>query len=275
MMKYLVSNFMQSFSENDLAFFNLECQELASIAETGEAIAPEIWDEFGRTGDKSAWLHYARVGAIAAVFPLLFGIFGYVTRNSAEQLWPTASQQSSGTFSEESDVAVYLVPFEGFPEELANRLAIWLSQDLDLNVKSTPAASVDFAFYDHNRGQHVAESFYTGMVNVAGRLPERARMTAVIFLTEKDIYLQNANARFVFSSHWDQRLSLVATGRIIQGDLHSGGGDRLFNERILKLLKRTIGIQYFEHARSTDQRSLMYGPIMGTPDLDRIDLGQW
>jgi predicted Zn-dependent protease len=275
--KYFICTFMQQFSEAEAEFFELEMAECASFAAKNEPLPAGLWEE--HQDSRSINVRGCLFGLGWAIFVSV--IIGLVIRfvagyglPTAPAPWPAPSQTATEQ-AQRSGVDVYLVPLEGFPEPLANDLANWLRQDTGLNIKCTPAASCDYAVLTPLRSQYIAESFYDGMNRTAARLPERSRQTAVIFLTEKDIYLESANLRFVFATHRDPRMSLVATGRFAPTGVSRPADLRLFNERTLKLLKRAIGQQYYGYSRSSDPDSLMYSPLMGVPDLDAIRLDTW
>ncbi len=275
--KFFICTFMQQFTDAEVEYFELEMAECASIATKNEPLPPGAWEEHNDSKSFNTKGFLCGLGwsiFVAVIIGLVIRLVGTYGLDRAPEPWPVPNQTAAAP-AEFSTVEVYLVPFDGFPEPLANELANWLSKDLNLNVKCTPAAACDFAQPNLLRDQYVADSFYQGMAAIAARLPERSRDTAVIFLTEKDIYLANTNLRFVFSVHWDKHLSLVATGRYAPIHRETPPNNRLFNERTLKLLKRTIGVQFYGYPRSSNPESLMYSPLMSIPDLDNLDIQQW
>lgn len=272
--KYNITGFGQAFSENDIAFFNLECSELESVGLGGERVPTEIWEDYEESA-RGGWGKLLRTLALPLLVVAIVGGTALTKSGSFGREGIPLPSGDSSTHVTSGSPAVYLVPFDGFPEMMAQNLASWLSQDTGVFVKAMPAAAMDFAHFNEFRNQHAAESFYEGMRAVAKRLPERTEKTAVIFITDKDIYLESANFRFVFSSHWDGRLSIVGTGRYGTAGTEMDNGNDTFEVRTLKLLKRTIGLQYFEYGRASDPDRIMYSPIAGIPDIDRIDLTKW
>ncbi|MEM0967062.1 MAG: hypothetical protein AAGJ81_13020 [Verrucomicrobiota bacterium] len=270
--KYSVNSFGQSFSEEDMAFLDLECQEIESVALGNERVPPEIWEDYEESA-KGSWLRVLKMIAVPIVIVATISAISGARSGSFEKTPPPGTDSSVHSLSDRP--AVYLVPLDGFPEPLAQDLASWLSQDTGLFVKAMPASAMDFAYYNQFRDQYVAESFHHGMEEVSAMLPERTDRTAVIFITDKDIYLESANFRFVFSAHWDERLSLIGTGRYGSVDEKNPQNSEVFMVRTLKLLKRAIGLQYFEYERVSDPDRIMFSPITGIPALDRINLGEW
>ncbi|MCC5851103.1 MAG: hypothetical protein JJU29_23685 [Verrucomicrobia bacterium] len=271
--KYIISAFGQFFSEDDVAFFDLECKEIEAVALGTERVPPEIWEDYEEFV-KNGWIKFLK-GLTIPMLLLAFVAGGRAILSGSFENEKIPQPSGDSSYVASDSPAVYLIPFEGFPEMMAQELASWLSRDLGVFVKAMPAAAMDFAHFNAIRNQYVVESFYEGMWEISSRLPERTERTAIIFLTDQDLYVESANFRFVLSSHWGERLSIVGTGRYGRANEAAHDHSQRFQIRTLKLLKRTIGLQYFGYERASDPESLMYSPVSEISDLDRMDLSKW
>ena len=68
-------------------------------------------------------------------------------------------------------------------------------------------------------------------------------------------------------------LSVVSTARIDPINYNLPKDEKLRDERLMKLINKAIGLQVYKYKVSSDMSSVMYGPIMGVEDLDRV--GSW
>ena len=169
-------------------------------------------------------------------------------------------------------VDVYLIPFDGFPEPIADKLANILSQELGIHIKAMLSVPIGHhAVFNEKRKQYVAESLTEPIVNVMKQLHDKQDKTAYIALLNNDMCPNDSGLNYVFSSHFTGRVSIIATGRLMPyGVLDKNKAAKIYGLRLLKLVKRTIGQQYFGLPRSDRKDSLMFSPLMSTDDLDRI-----
>ena len=168
-------------------------------------------------------------------------------------------------------VDVYLIPLDGFSEDTAVKLAMILSKELKINIQTTLTAPIDQAYFNKDRKQYEEMSLYKPIVQILPTLKNKTKNTAYLALLNADMYPKHGEFNYVFSCHWENRISVVATGRLIPyGVFSEKKAQKIYGERLLKLVKRTIGQQYFGFPRSSRVESVMYSPLMGTPDLDRM-----
>jgi hypothetical protein len=75
----------------------------------------------------------------------------------------------------------------------------------------------------------------------------------------------------MFSSHDSElRASVVSTARMIEPGDFSQRAASLLADRFSKMIRRAIGEIQFGWKRSSNINDVMYSPIMGVDDLDRI-----
>lgn len=101
----------------------------------------------------------------------------------------------------------------------------------------------------------------------------------VILLTNEDINYPKSGLRYVYSSHYEG-VSVVSLARInvmnlgvVPNLIEVPGMFSIMKKRALKLINKAIGYGYYGYDASSNIDSVMYGPIMGPDDLDRV--GSW
>lgn len=209
------------------------------------------------------------VGIFVAVLYRYGGDFIYSTlRDTGLTPYIPYSDQAYGNHSE---VDVYLIPFDGFPESIASQIANTLSQDLNINIEIFLAIPTDSLEYNQHRKQYVAESLAKPIADVINTMRKRTQKTVYIGLLNDDMYPSDEEFNYLFSLHFENKISVIATSRLIPvGIFDREKAEKLYGDRLLKIVKRTIGQQYFGKKRSSERSSLMYSPLLGPDDIDNM-----
>lgn len=168
-------------------------------------------------------------------------------------------------------VAVYVVPLDDVPEALSATVAHALARQLGIRVRAgmrLPPLRIPVL---PGTDQYAGEALLERAVRASARLPGLGPNTYRLFLTAHDINAQAGGFRYQFSMHSPNlRSSVVSMARLFE---IVDGEPRLTNrtgERTVKLAKRAVGELHLGWQRSTDPEDLMYAPLMGLEDLDRI-----
>lgn len=166
-------------------------------------------------------------------------------------------------------VDVWLVPLDGFPHAMVTSLARRLSSELHINVRASAHAGTNQQMYGGS-GQMISEQVLRELSPAISRLYDATPKTAYIVLTAADLNGADGTTRFVFSTHFTGRKSVISVARL--SDAFFGRSDRpeVTTERLHKIVKKSIGLQYYELPRSTKMESVMYSPIMSLDDLDAV-----
>ncbi|MDB5794072.1 MAG: hypothetical protein JWR25_451 [Noviherbaspirillum sp.] len=184
-----------------------------------------------------------------------------------------ASAQPFPNASPVDKIAVYLIPSEGFPEELSALLARTLTKETGLWVKSSLRIPATDMSPLPGTNQYAPEDFFAKVLPRAKALPEASPRTYYVILTTRDINSRSQNFRFQFSSHSPmQNASVVSLARLLGYADGVAILDAAAAIRLHKMTKRAIGEMRLGWKRSDDPKDLMYAPIMGIEDLDRIGL---
>lgn len=168
-------------------------------------------------------------------------------------------------------VDVYIIPFDGFSESVADQICATLSHDLNLNVQSALSIPLDQAVYDKGRKQYMCDSLYFLIQQSLHALRYTTDKTCFIALLQGDMYPKDGDWNYMFAQHWPDRISVVATERMVPyGIFNWTDAEKIYGKRLMKMVKRTIGIQYFGLKRSSSKSSVMYSPIMSAGDIDQM-----
>ena len=169
------------------------------------------------------------------------------------------------------DIVIYFLPLDDFSEDVSASLAQHFSQEFGVRIKSAlPMGSGELRPFEGTQ-QYAVEDVLILAKPVLERLPLRAANASYVILTNRDINARSRNFRFLFSSHdGGLRASVVSTARMSEpGDL-SPHAASLLTDRFTKMIIRAMGEIQFGWKRSSNINDVMYSPIMGVDDLDRI-----
>ena len=199
-----------------------------------------------------------RRNAIAAAMSLCCGL-------SMAQQWPQASPVDA--------VALYVLPTDGVPEDVAANIARALTKDTGLWVKSTvavPAGAIEpFA----GTNQYPAEDYLALAVPISKQLRDVSVRTYFIVLTDRDINSRSQNFRFQYSLHAPMaRTSVLSLARLLYEKDGSPAPLETISLRTQKMLMRIVGEMRLGWKRSNDPTDLMFAPIMSIEDIDRMSL---
>lgn len=169
------------------------------------------------------------------------------------------------------DVIVYFLPLDDFNADVSASLAQHFSQEFGVRMRSAlPMGSRELQPFEGTQ-QYAAEDILTLAKPVLERLPGQGRHTSYILLTNRDINMRSRTFRYMFSSHDNElRASVVSTARMIEPGDVSQRAASLLADRFSKMIRRAIGEIQFGWKRSSNINDVMYSPIMGVDDLDRI-----
>jgi len=170
-------------------------------------------------------------------------------------------------------VRVYLVPLADFPEGLAAELAVTIRRMLGIEVIASmrlpPLGIAHLPDTDQYDGGQLMNVAAAASMDLPGLVPSTYR----VYLTTTDINTPSGNFRFQFSMHmpgWNS--SVVSTARLARDAVSDLALGTRSGQRILKMIMRAIGELHLGWQRSRYRRDLMYAPLMGVHDIDRLGL---
>lgn len=131
---------------------------------------------------------------------------------------------------------------------------------------------------DSRPGQPYPNSNQYDAIRIVASLdPEIVRLRAddgnamIVFFTNRDINQGEALTRFVFAFHdYPQRVTVLSSARLVQGIGFAFANRETIRNRMLKFSLRAVGEHHYALPRSEDVGSVMYAPIRGLPDVDKM-----
>lgn len=195
-----------------------------------------------------------------------------------EGLTPRLPFTQLAASGERRSVDVYLVPFEGFAEPSAHRLAAALERDTGLSVTATGAIPLPADLLEPQRNQYDARRLGPLLESHVQRLRAGDRRQLFVAILKQDMYSSNMDWNFALTANFDGGLSIVSTERLVPykpGDIAAANiveAERVYGERVYKMLKRAVGLQFYGYERKSDRRSVLFSPIMSVTDVDEMSL---
>jgi predicted Zn-dependent protease len=180
-------------------------------------------------------------------------------RKKAAAAAPVAGgdQQASGR--------VYLVPLDGFPVSRARKLAAQVGRKLDVRVTVARGARIPSSAYNAKRKQIVGDAVTRLVLRRSKLLTEPS--TTLIGLTTRDMFILGEQWKFAFSLR-DGQVAVISSARMDPRFYGLPADDGLAFERLRKMTIKDTAIVHFGDLASDDPRSVLYGEILGTAELD-------
>lgn len=166
---------------------------------------------------------------------------------------------------------VVFMPTDEFPHTEAVKAASIISKDTGLQIKVVlPLGTKDWEPYP-DRPQYDPIALLKLSVPVIERTRASYGGKAYIILTTRDIGPSDKSLNFVFSlNDPTNKSSIVSVARMIYNRQGEQADSNVIQSRLHKMILRSIGLQFYGLQRSADINDLMYAPLMGLDDLDRI-----
>jgi predicted Zn-dependent protease len=92
----------------------------------------------------------------------------------------------------------------------------------------------------------------------------------VIGVTAPDMYVNALTLNFAFAYHEGDRFAVLSTARMDPTWFADPANPDLLRKRLRKAATRMIGFLHYGYRETTDRRSVMFGPVLGIDDLDRL-----
>ncbi len=250
-------------SDPDIPYLNWEVAEfakyLAMSVDELENYSPEVPNTVGKS------MHFALKLILKSVLPALIILCVVIGVTFFKERRSIGIVLEKGSFAGKTGRAdVYLMPFYGFDESLAGGLAKKLSEDLNLNVKVSTAMPLEQSAYDSNRRQFNCVALTDAVRFSSGRILDYKLKTIYIGLLHGSLYDPNTTFRFVFAMRANDGFAVVGNYEM------AASSEKLYNLRMYKILKRTIGGLYYKYPPSNNIKSVMNSPLMSTVDLDNM-----
>lgn len=169
-------------------------------------------------------------------------------------------------------VDVWLVPVADFPESEVATLLRRLRADLPwLRIYEAARIPRPDAIDSADGTQVVGQKAVEAFAPVARALPKTKSNTACVFLIADDLNIAGGRLRFTFSvNDRNSHVAVVSRARMVLGEGAVPASAEQVDARLYKMVKRQVGELRLGLVRTSERDNLMYSPLMGVPDLDRI-----
>jgi predicted Zn-dependent protease len=200
-----------------------------------------------------------------------------VTLLVAWVFWPRGTKLGNESYNT-SNQRVVIIPSGSIPLGFLRNLERALEEQHGFNVLISPEMGLDAKWRIPETQQYNASLLAQQGLTLLRNM-DRANAFCII-LTNEDINDPDSGLRFLFSAHFEG-VSVVSLARLNPESFGPVKKDVLslpflFNtltDRTLKVINKAVGLGLYGYTQSSDTNSVMYGPIMGVSDLDRI--GRW
>jgi len=165
---------------------------------------------------------------------------------------------------------IYFVPLgPGVPVPL-KELADHFRQNYRLNTTVLPELPLsDPRVQDTARFQLIAEALLGYMVRKHPKLSWEPG-AVVIGVTAQDMYISAFTWNFAFGYREGDRFAVLSTARMDPAWFADPANPDLLRKRLRKAAARMVGFLHYGYRETTDRRSVMFGPVLGIDDLDRL-----
>ena len=169
---------------------------------------------------------------------------------------------------------IVIIPMAGIPGAFLEALELKLDEQHHTDVLVTTEMGKGDEMLLPDRQQFNANYLAQLGLEIGQRIGRENAY--IIVLTNEDINNPDSGLRYVYSSHYGD-VSVVSLARIndrnfgvVPGLISVPAMFSKMQERALKLINKAIGYGVYGYEASSDINSVMYGPIMGPDDLDRV-----
>jgi predicted Zn-dependent protease len=165
---------------------------------------------------------------------------------------------------------VYLVPVGERRPPFIDELARHYTDKFGLRVVVLAPIAIEATAVDRYRGQLILEELLTLIRR--GYPAEAADRTAVMVgITVHDAYIRGyRDWGWAFALRENNQFAMVSVARMDERNFGRPPNDELLKTRMRKMITKNLGIMYYGLASSMNTQSVLFGPILGVDDLDKI-----
>jgi predicted Zn-dependent protease len=165
---------------------------------------------------------------------------------------------------------LYFVGVGNVRGDVVQGLASHFGQTLGLDIRELPIVPFDGATVDQTRSQVVAEELVAA---IRRQYPALARdaYARIIGVTGDDMFLRSMANSWSFGFSWrsdDSRIAVVSYARMDPVALGLSPDPDMLRSRVAKMVAKDIGVLYYGLPLNNNPRSVLYGNIGGTDELD-------
>jgi predicted Zn-dependent protease len=165
-------------------------------------------------------------------------------------------------------ISLHLVPVGDVSSDLMAQMASRLRIRFPGPLTVLPALAVDSTRYDDRRHQAIAENLIASVQQRYAALL-REPDARIIAITPDDMYIRSERWAFAFSLRdGSDHVAIVSFARMRPETFGNTPDETLLQSRLRKMVTKNIGIMCYGFPLSENPRSVLYGSIGGTDELD-------
>jgi predicted Zn-dependent protease len=165
-------------------------------------------------------------------------------------------------------ISLYLLPIGDASSDLIAAIASQLRTRFPMPLTILPVLASYRIAYDDRRQQAVADSAIAVIERQHAALL-RDPAARIIGITGDDMYTSTENWLFAFSLRGaGDRVAVVSYARMRPEAFGNASDEMLLQSRLRKMITKNLGIMCYGFPASQNARSVLYGSIEGTDELD-------
>jgi predicted Zn-dependent protease len=165
-------------------------------------------------------------------------------------------------------ISLHFVPVGDVSSDLMAQMASGLRIRFPGPLSVLPALAVDSTGYDDGRHQAIAENLIASVQQRYAALL-REPDARIIAITPEDMYIRTERWAFAFSLRdMSDHVAIVSFARMRPETFGNTPDETLLESRLRKMVTKNIGIMCYGFPLSENPRSVLYGSIGGTDELD-------
>ncbi len=169
-------------------------------------------------------------------------------------------------------IGLYLIPVFGADRSIVADLEKRLQKQHGVRVKATTDMGLDAEHFDVEHQQFIADEIAKSATVILNRLRGNSKTPAIVIIPG-DMNDKDFRLRYIFSMHFfNDQITVMSLARIDPRSYRQPVNHDLVVDRATKLINKALGYHMYGYKASSDIGNVMYGPIMGLDDLDRVNM---
>jgi hypothetical protein len=183
----------------------------------------------------------------------------------------SAADEQVGTATIAAPVDIYILAADGFAVDRAERLAGQLATDTGLKVKMLGQLGVAEMSPFRDEQFNVWEFIHIANQLVTNHGLDDGRESTIV-LTSVDMADPESTDNFRFhTADLDARIAVISDFNLRPDEALPQRLEAKTDDRILKYMKRSIGVTYYKLPRSADPHNFLYSPVIDVSDIDAME----
>ena len=176
-----------------------------------------------------------------------------------------------GKNGREGEIGFQIVPVADFPRAIATKLERDLEAELGMEVAVSPPMQVTMGVLSRKKGQLLPSGLARKALEMAAGQESQQETPYLVVLTNYDLNEPMSDFSYLYSEDYPG-VSVISTARLDPGAYGYEPDSDLLYQRLNKMVKRGLGRGLLGIPSSSDWGSVMYSPMEGLDDLDKMGM---